>query len=82
MVEFKILLKVFCITILLILGIVALLIIGCMISEASCKKHETKTVAEIRGCNRHECAVKYSDGTKGYQSLPLIGDKVSVCVEE
>jgi hypothetical protein len=34
---------------------------------------EKKTVAEIGGCGKYYCGVKYTDGTFGHESLPVVG---------
>jgi hypothetical protein len=38
-------------------------------------------IVEIGSCSRHNCGVKYSDGSYGEESSPIIGKTYSVCKE-
>ncbi len=38
-----------------------------------------KVIVEIGGCNQFTCGVKYTDGTIGSKTNPVIGQTVKVC---
>ena len=42
-------------------------------------KCQYKTIAEIGGCNRYSCGVKYTDGTFGSEDGPVVGQSKNVC---
>ena len=48
--------------------------------ELSCEKREVY-IAEIGGCGRSLCAVKFTDGTTSEVSRPLIGKRYEICVD-
>lgn len=58
-----------------IVGTVVLGIKGCVDNtETVCT--DTAQITEIGGCDRWNCAVRYSDGTRGDRQRPLVGDIV------
>jgi hypothetical protein len=54
----------------------ALLSTGC---KRHCWQDGERVVADIGGCNKNGgCAVRFTDGTTGYMTLPLVGKRERV----
>lgn len=54
-----------------------ILIVFCYLNylclEAKSARYELKTVAEVGGCTRFRCGVKYTDGTYGVEGAVAVG---------